>query len=182
MSHRIQRPSALVWRSLPGQNLSASPHDGDCKVHFQAGEKQIEKVKLTSWHGLYFDENGTWRSAYLSDWTVYVLYRTDRLDLDPDLNQNLINLLLSLTWLIHQVWSCPFHNFWNYRDKYRFGPTSQWWKITWENKKNNHIQIWIVTRISLIFHGHTPNLSVSFRRYPLLSFWDITVSDRRVKT
>ena len=36
-------------------------------------------------------------------WTVYVLYPTERADLDPDLNQNLIGLLLSSKQLIHQV-------------------------------------------------------------------------------
>ena len=38
-------------------------------------------------------------------WTVYDLYPTDRPDLDPDLNKNLIDVFLSPTQLIHQVLS-----------------------------------------------------------------------------
>ena len=36
-------------------------------------------------------------------WTVSVLYPTERLDLDPNLNQSLISLFLSPTQLTHQV-------------------------------------------------------------------------------
>ena len=39
----------------------------------------------------------------LPGWTVYILYSTDRLVLDADLNQNIIGLFLSPTKLIHQV-------------------------------------------------------------------------------
>ena len=62
--------------------------------------------------------------------TVYVLYPTDRPDLDLDLNQNLISLFLSPTQLTHQVSSESVNNFLRYRAIYRFGPISQWWKIT----------------------------------------------------
>jgi len=44
-------------------------------------------------------------------WTVYVFYPIDRMDLHPDLNQNLIGLFLSPTELIDQVSSESVHNF-----------------------------------------------------------------------
>ena len=49
------------------------------------------------------------------DWTVYVLYPTERPHLHPDLNQNLIGLFLSPTQLIHQVSSESVHNIFRYR-------------------------------------------------------------------
>ena len=42
--------------------------------------------------------------------TVYVLYPTDRLHLDPDLHQNRINSFLAHTLAVHQVVSKSVHN------------------------------------------------------------------------
>ena len=65
-------------------------------------------------------------------WTVYILYPTDRSNLNPDLNQNRIVLFLSPNQLIQLVSSKSVHNVLKYCIMLYivFDPISQWWRIT----------------------------------------------------
>ena len=62
-------------------------------------------------------------------WTVYALYRTNRLDLDPDLNQDRIGLFWSSNQLIHQICHNLSTAFWNIVFCIIFGQISQWVRI-----------------------------------------------------
>ena len=63
------------------------------------------KWKITHWVKLHKKERHSVECIPPTGWTVYILYPTDRSDLNPDHNQNQIGLFSSLNQLINLVLS-----------------------------------------------------------------------------
>ena len=72
---------------------------------------------------------------------TYILYPTDRLDLDSDL---ILNLICCSCHLTYSSTSFCHHSSTTFRNIVRcivFGPISQWWRITLKIKKFSHLDL-----------------------------------------
>ena len=136
--------------------------------------ENVEMGSSTKWY-LYELEWQSVERIPAPGWTVYVLHPTDKPDLNPDLNQNLIGLFLSL---IHQVSSQFVHSILRYRALYHFLAISlNGWKITLKILRFRSGSSPKSIELILVTH---PNPSTEFRPNLSITFWDITHGQARL--